>query len=49
MTAARAGNPDAVQALLARGADVDAKDDRLGETALMWAAADNHRRGGRGC
>jgi ankyrin len=42
MTAARAGNPQVVGALLARGADVHAKEDQLGETALMWAAARNH-------
>ena len=41
MTAARTGRLGPVQALLARGADVDAKD-RRGQTALMWAAAEGH-------
>jgi uncharacterized protein len=31
-----------VQMLLARGARVDGKDDRRGQTALMWAAAEGH-------
>jgi ankyrin repeat protein len=42
MTAARTGNPEAVKALLTRGADVNAKEQWLGETALMMAAAENH-------
>jgi ankyrin repeat protein len=41
MTAARTGRTGPVKALLARGADVNAKD-RKGQTALMWAAADGH-------
>jgi ankyrin repeat protein len=41
MTAARTGKPDAVKALLARGAAVNAKI-ASGQTALMWAAADGH-------
>jgi ankyrin repeat protein len=41
MTAARAGNADAVKALAEAGADVNAKDAR-GQTALMWAAARNN-------
>ena len=31
-----------MKALLARGATVDAKDERRGQTALMWAAAEGH-------
>jgi ankyrin repeat protein len=42
MTAARTGNLPSVKALLTRGARVDAKDDRRGQTALMWAAAEGH-------
>jgi ankyrin repeat protein len=40
MTAARTGTLAAVKALLAHGAKVDSKDDRRGQTALMWAAAE---------
>ena len=42
MTAARTGAPAVVKALLAHGARVDAKDDRRGQSALMWAAAEGH-------
>ena len=42
MTAARTGKADAVKVLLARGANVNAKERWQGETALMWAAAENH-------
>jgi ankyrin repeat protein len=42
MTAARTGTLDAVKALIAHGATVDSKDDRRGQTALMWAAAEGH-------
>jgi len=42
MTAARSGHIAAVRALLDRGASVDAQEDLLGETALTWAAAENH-------
>jgi ankyrin repeat protein len=42
MTAARVGTLATVKALLARGARVDAKDERRGQTALMWAAAEGH-------
>ena len=42
MTAARTGTLAAVKALLSRGASVDGKDDRRGQTALMWAAAEGH-------
>src|SRR4029453_11657227 len=36
MTAARVGSLASVRALLSRGVSVDAKDDRRGQTALMW-------------
>jgi uncharacterized protein len=42
MTAARVGSLASVKVLLARGAAVDAKDERRGQTALMWAAAEGH-------
>ena len=42
MTAARAGNADAVRLLLDRGADVNARETYKGQTALMWAAAERH-------
>lgn len=42
MTAARTGTLGAVRALLSHGARVDAKDERRGQTALMWAAAEGH-------
>lgn len=42
MTAARTGSVGAVKALLARGADVNARDAVHGQTALMWAVAHNH-------
>jgi len=42
MTAARVGTLASVKALLARGATVDHKDDKHGQTALMWAAAEGH-------
>ena len=58
MTCARAGAADAVRALLVRGADVNAKEPTQHQTALMWAAAEQHpkvlqtlieaRRGSRG-
>ena len=41
MTAARSGSLEALQALLAAGAAVDATE-RNGQTALMWAAAEGH-------
>ena len=44
MIAARTGKPGAVQALLVQGADVNAKEPSLGQTALMWAAAQGHWR-----
>ncbi len=42
MTAARAGNADAVNILLSHGADVNARETYKGQTALMWAAAEHH-------
>lgn len=42
MTAARTGAAEIVTLLLARGARIDARDDRRGQTALMWAAAEGH-------
>ena len=39
MTAARSGNVDVLRALLARKADVAARESRRGQTALMWAAS----------
>ena len=43
MTAARTGSlADRKSLLLSRGAHVDAKDERRGQTALMWAAAEGH-------
>jgi ankyrin repeat protein len=42
MTAARVGSVACVKALLARAADVHAMDERRGQTALMWAAAEGH-------
>src|SRR5579863_5701757 len=42
MTAAKAGNADAVKALLDHGAEVNAKESWRGQTALMWATAENH-------
>jgi uncharacterized protein len=42
MIAARTGHVAAVRALLERGVRVDAREEQLGETALTWAAAENH-------
>jgi ankyrin repeat protein len=42
MTAARTGKVDALKRLIAAGADVNARERWFGETALMWAAAENH-------
>ena len=42
MTAARSGNVAAVKVLLAHGADVNAREAWKGQTALMWAAVENH-------
>ena len=42
MTCAGTGNADAVRMLIARGADVNAKEPSQNQTALMWAAAERH-------
>jgi ankyrin repeat protein len=42
MTAARTGSPEALRALLAHGAETEARDRFYGESALIWAAAENH-------
>jgi ankyrin len=41
MTCARSGSADAVDTLIAHGADVDAKEPSQNQTALMWAAAEH--------
>ena len=42
MTAARTGTLTAVKVLLANGARVEDKDERRGQTALIWATAEGH-------
>jgi uncharacterized protein len=42
MLAARTGDPVTLRVLVESGADVNAADPTMGETALMWAAAENH-------
>src|SRR2546421_7018463 len=42
MTCARAGDARAVKALLAHGADVNAKEHEHQQTALMWAVSQRH-------
>jgi ankyrin repeat protein len=42
MTAARTGKVDAARALIVRGANVNAAETWMGETAVMWAAAEGH-------
>ena len=42
MAAARTGNVDVLRLLLARGADPRARESWRGQTALHWAAAENH-------
>ena len=42
MLAARNGNPETIKALVAAGADVNAKESLRGTTALMWAAEQSH-------
>ena len=42
MTCARAGNADAVRMLLVHGADANAREPNQNQTALMWAAAQQH-------
>ncbi len=43
MTAARVGRLDVVKALVAAGADVNAAEKQKGQTALMWAVAEQHQ------
>ena len=42
MTASRAGSVGVVKALLAKGAKVNGREGWQDQTALMWAAAENH-------
>ena len=42
MTCARTGAADAVRTLLVGGAEVNAKEPTQNQTALMWAAAEQH-------
>ena len=42
MTAARTGEPALLALLLDRGADLKAREQWYGETALIWAVAENH-------
>ena len=42
MTCAKSGSVDAVQALIAHDANVNAKEPVAHQTALMWAAAERH-------
>src|SRR6266446_6634463 len=42
MTCARTGSADAVRMLLVHGANVNAKEPAQNQTALMWAAAEQH-------
>jgi ankyrin repeat protein len=42
MIAARTGNPAAIRTLVTHGALTNVKENVLGETALIWAAAENH-------
>jgi ankyrin repeat protein len=42
MTAARTGQPETVKELLAHGANVNLAEQWRGQTALMWAAAENN-------
>jgi ankyrin repeat protein len=42
MLAAGSGRADAVQTLVAHGANVNGREPVLGETALIWAAKENH-------
>ena len=44
MTAARTGVVEPIQALLAAGADPNARESLRGQTALMWAAVENNAR-----
>ena len=42
MTAARSGSAEVMRLLLASGGDAAAKEPERGQTALMWAAAEQH-------
>jgi ankyrin repeat protein len=42
MVAASAGRPDVMRELLSRGAEVNAREKNLDQTALMFAAAERH-------
>ena len=42
MTVAQTGVVEAADVLIARGAEIDAREDWHGQTALMWAAAEGH-------
>jgi ankyrin repeat protein len=42
MTCANTGTLDGIHLLLAHGADVNAKESKENQTALMWAAAEKH-------
>ena len=42
MTCSASGSAEAVQMLMARGADVNAKEPVQNQTALMWAASGHH-------
>ena len=42
MTAARSGDVETVERLLEHGADINAAEDERGQTALMWAVAQQH-------
>ena len=43
MTAARVGRLEVVRALVAAGADVNVAEKQKGQTALMWAVAEQHQ------
>jgi ankyrin repeat protein len=42
MTASRTGRLDAVRLLLQHGAKINAQDDKTGQSAIMWAAAEGN-------
>jgi ankyrin repeat protein len=42
LTAAHSGNPETIEALLAAGVKVDETEETSGQTALMWASAEDH-------
>jgi ankyrin repeat protein len=49
MTAARTGRAEVSTMLLDAGAKPTQREKWHGESALHWAAAENHARGGRAC